>query len=103
MVAPWAAVLISHHHNSEEIIVALLNSARKETNCPSSVLFLYCAISGPTRELSKQTEVTLAAVTVVAIVGIKDPLFVIGHGIGGINFPDIMARLAKMQDRWSKR
>jgi len=28
---------------------------------------------------------------------------VIGHGIGGINFPDIMARLAKMQDRWSKR
>ncbi len=28
---------------------------------------------------------------------------VIGHGIGGINFPDIMARLAKMQDRWSKQ
>ena len=28
---------------------------------------------------------------------------VIGHGIGGINFPDKMARLAKMQDRWSKR
>ncbi len=28
---------------------------------------------------------------------------VIGHGIGGINFPDIMAQLAKMQDRWSKR
>ncbi len=28
---------------------------------------------------------------------------VIGHGIGRINFPDIMARLAKMQDRWSKR
>jgi len=25
---------------------------------------------------------------------------VIGHGIGGINFPDKMARLAKMQDRW---
>jgi hypothetical protein len=25
---------------------------------------------------------------------------VIGHGIGGTNFPDIMARLAKMQDRW---
>ena len=24
----------------------------------------------------------------------------IGHGIGGTNFPDIMARLAKMQDRW---
>jgi len=24
---------------------------------------------------------------------------VIGHGIGGINFPDKMARLAKMQDR----
>ena len=24
----------------------------------------------------------------------------IGHGIGGINFPDIMARLAKMQDSW---
>ena len=28
---------------------------------------------------------------------------VIIHGIGGINFPDIMARLAKMQDRWSKQ
>jgi len=30
---------------------------------------------------------------------------VIGHGIGGINFPDIMARLTKikMQNRWSKR
>ncbi len=28
---------------------------------------------------------------------------VIGHGIGGINFPDIVARLAKMQDHWSKR
>ena len=28
---------------------------------------------------------------------------VIGHGIGGINFPDIMVRLAKMYDRWSKR
>jgi len=27
----------------------------------------------------------------------------IGHGIDGINFPDIMARLAKMQDRWSQR
>ena len=25
---------------------------------------------------------------------------VIGHGIGGTNFPDIMARLAKMQDHW---
>jgi len=30
-------------------------------------------------------------------------LSVTGHGIGGINFPDIMARLAKMQDRWSKQ
>ena len=28
---------------------------------------------------------------------------VIGHGIGGINFPDIMVRRAKMQDCWSKR
>ena len=28
---------------------------------------------------------------------------VIGHGIGGINFPDKMARLAKMQDCWSKQ
>jgi len=27
---------------------------------------------------------------------------VIGHGIGGINFPDTMVRLAKMQDCWSK-
>jgi len=26
-----------------------------------------------------------------------------GGGIGGINFPDKMARLAKMHDRWSKR
>ena len=25
---------------------------------------------------------------------------VIGHGIGGTNFPDIMARLSKMHDRW---
>jgi len=28
---------------------------------------------------------------------------VIGHGIGGNNFPDKMARLAKMQDHWSKQ
>jgi hypothetical protein len=28
---------------------------------------------------------------------------VIGHGIGGINLPDNMVRLAKMQDCWSKR
>ena len=28
---------------------------------------------------------------------------VIGHGIGEINFPDKMTRLAKMQDCWSKR
>jgi hypothetical protein len=28
---------------------------------------------------------------------------VIGHGISGINFLDKMARLTKMQDRWSKR
>ena len=28
---------------------------------------------------------------------------VTGHGIGGINFPDIMVWLAKMQDRWSKQ
>ncbi len=28
---------------------------------------------------------------------------VIGHSIGGINFPDIMVQLAKMQDRWRKR
>jgi len=28
---------------------------------------------------------------------------VIDHDIGGINVPDKMARLAKMQDRWSKR
>jgi len=28
---------------------------------------------------------------------------VIGHGIGGINFLDKMAQLAKMQDHWSKR
>jgi len=28
---------------------------------------------------------------------------VIGHGIGGINLPDKMVRLAKMQDCWSKQ
>jgi len=28
---------------------------------------------------------------------------VIGHGIGGIIFPDKMAQLAKIQDRWSKQ
>jgi hypothetical protein len=28
---------------------------------------------------------------------------VICHGIGGINFLDIMAQLAKMQDHWSKQ
>jgi len=27
---------------------------------------------------------------------------VIGHGIGRINFPDIIVGLAKMQDIWSK-
>ena len=80
----WAAVLISRHHNSEEISIDLSKLARKETNCPSSVLFLYCAISGPTRELSKQTEVTLAAAAVVAIVGIKDSLLPPSGGV----FPD---------------
>jgi hypothetical protein len=28
---------------------------------------------------------------------------IIGHGIGGINFPDKMARFAKIQDHWSKQ
>jgi hypothetical protein len=28
---------------------------------------------------------------------------VIGHGISGINFPDKMARIAKMQNHWSKQ
>ncbi len=52
---------------------ALLKSARKEANCPSSVLVLYCAISGPTRELSELLEVILAVVVVVATVGVVDP------------------------------
>ena len=69
VVASWAAVLISRHHYSEEISIDLSKLARKETNCPSSVLFSYCVISGPTCKLSKQTEVTLATVAVVAIVG----------------------------------
>jgi hypothetical protein len=34
---------------------------------------------------------------------VRAPDTVIGHGIGGINFPDVMARLAKMQDRRSKQ
>ena len=48
-------------------------SATKEANYPSLVLVLYCAISGPTRKLSKLPEVTLAAVVVVAAVGAVDP------------------------------
>jgi hypothetical protein len=45
---------------------ALSKLARKEANCPSSVLVLYCAISGPTRKLSELPEVTLAVVVIVA-------------------------------------
>jgi hypothetical protein len=37
---------------------------------------------------------------IVARVWGENEVVVIGHGIGGTNFPDIMARLAKMQDRW---
>ncbi len=51
----------------------LSKSARKEANCPSSVLVLYCAISGPTLELSDLSEVILAAVVVIAEVGVVDP------------------------------
>ena len=53
--------------------IALSKSARKEANCPSSVLVLYCAISGPTRELSELPDVVLAAVVVIAAVGVIDP------------------------------
>jgi len=42
-------------------------------NCLSSVLVLYCAISGPTHELSDLSEVILAGVVVVAAVGVVDP------------------------------
>ena len=48
-------------------------SARKEANCPSSVLVLYCAISGPTRKRSHLSEEILAAVVVGAAVGVVDP------------------------------
>jgi len=34
---------------------------------------LYCAISGPTCELSDLSEVILAAVVVIAAVGVVDP------------------------------
>ena len=70
--------------NSEDIVTsgietmsryikALSESARKEENCPSLVLVLYCAISSPTHELSELLEVTLATVVVVAAVGVVDP------------------------------
>jgi hypothetical protein len=49
------------------------------------VLVLYCAISGPTRELSELTEVTLAAVVIAAKMGIKDPLLPPSGGV----FPDL--------------
>jgi hypothetical protein len=52
---------------------ALLKSAGKEANCPSLVLVLNCAISGPTRKLSKLPEESLAAVVVVAAVGVIAP------------------------------
>ncbi len=52
---------------------AHLKSAKKEANCPSLVLVLYCAISGPTHKLSELPEVTLAAVVEVAAVGVVDP------------------------------
>jgi hypothetical protein len=52
---------------------ALSKSARKEANCPSLVLVLYCAISGSTRKLSELLEVTLATVVVVAAVEVVDP------------------------------
>jgi hypothetical protein len=48
-------------------------SARKEAKFPSSVLVLYCAINGLTRELSDLSEVILAAVDVGAAVGVIDP------------------------------
>jgi hypothetical protein len=64
---------------------ALSKSARKEANCPSSVLVLYCAISGPTRKLSDLSEVILAAVVVGAAVGVIDPPLPPSGGF----FPDL--------------
>ena len=64
---------------------ALSKSARKEANCPSSVLVLYCPISGPTRELSVLSEVTLAGVGVIVAAGVLDPL---PSPSGGF-FPDL--------------
>ena len=37
------------------------------------VLVLYCAVSGPTRELSELPDVVLAAVVIIAAVGVIDP------------------------------
>ncbi len=36
-------------------------------------MVLYCAISGPTRELSELPDVVLAAVVIIAAVGVIDP------------------------------
>ena len=50
------------------------------------VLVLYCAISGPTRELSDLSEVILAAVDVgAAAVGVIDPPLPPSGGF----FPDV--------------
>ena len=49
-------------------------------------IFLYCAISGPTRELSNLSEVILATVDVVgAAVGVIDPPLPPSGGF----FPDL--------------
>jgi hypothetical protein len=64
---------------------ALSKSARKEENCPSLVLVLYCAISNPTRKLSDLPEVILATVVVVAAVGVVDPPLPPSGGF----FPDL--------------
>ena len=49
------------------------------------VLVLYCAISGPTRELSNLSEVILDAVDVGAAVGVIDPPLPPSGGF----FPDL--------------
>ncbi len=49
------------------------------------VLVLYCAISGPTRELSELPDVTLAVVVVIAAVRVIDPPLPPSGGV----FPDL--------------
>jgi len=67
------------------IIWMHMTPKQKGANCPSSVLVLYCAISGPTRKLSDLSEVILAVVVVGAAVGVIDPPLPPSRGF----FPDL--------------